>query len=144
MSAHSREAEIPIVIAVADWLRVDAVMDNAVSEMLSPNWDMQPGRPHPQLVELAKSIRRAGWAQNPGWPKTAEGFKTWSAPGQTQQIRLTDMQWSLVVSTLERSAQFNEQWNDTESAAILRRIAGVIQTGYERQGVGPLPEVRPT
>jgi hypothetical protein len=132
-----------MVIDVADWLRVDAVMDNEVSDLLSPDWDMQPGRPDPRLAELAKSIRRAGWDQNPGWPKTSEGFKTWPAPGQTQQMRLTGMQWGLVVSTLERWAQFNEECDDPEGAAFLRRIAGVVRTGYERQRAGALPEVRP-
>jgi hypothetical protein len=147
MGDPARDDEVPIVIAVEDWLRIDAVMDNEIQSLRDKCWESEvPDQLNPfwvELTELAESIRQAGWDQLPDWPKTSKGFRSWPAPGQTQEMRLGARQWGLVVSALERWAALDEEGDDPESAAFLRRVAEVVTAGFDRQSTKPLPVVRP-
>jgi hypothetical protein len=148
MGGLVRGDEVRIVVAVADWLRIDAVMDNEIQDLREKCWESDvPDQLNPfwaELTELAESIRQAGWDQLPGWPKTSAGFRSWPAPGQTQEMRLAARQWGLVVSTLERWATMvGDEDGDRESAALLRRIAGEVRADFELRSTEPLPVVRP-
>ncbi|MEV6851221.1 hypothetical protein [Actinoplanes sp. NPDC051411] len=148
MGYLDRGGEVPVVVEVGDWLRIDAVMDNEIQDLREKCWESEtPDQLNPfwvELTELAESIRQAGWDQLPDWPKTSAGFRSWPTPGQTQEMRLGARQWGLVVSALERWATVDDSLGedaDRESAAFLRRVAAVVRTRFE-QIAGPLPAVR--
>ncbi|GGN49216.1 hypothetical protein FHR83_008737 [Actinoplanes campanulatus] len=138
---------VPIVVGVADWLRIDGVMDNEIRDLRDKCFESEvPDQLNPFWVELtenAESIRQAGWDQLPGWPKESKGFRSWPAPGQTQEMHLGARQWGLIVSALERWATLDDEDGHQESAAFLRRVAAEVRTGYEQQAGRPLPAVRP-
>lgn len=50
------------------WLIIDATIDNEVST------EVVDGDPR-DVGDLGRSIRKAGWRQNPGWPHDAKGFE---------------------------------------------------------------------
>ncbi|MFI7600055.1 hypothetical protein [Actinoplanes sp. NPDC049681] len=125
-------------------------MDNEIQDLRDKCWESGgPDQANPfwvELTELAESIRQAGWDQLRGWPKTSAGFRSWPAPGQTQEMRLRTRQWGLVVTALERWAGVDDDLGEDtgrESAALLRRISAAVRAGFEQQVGGPPPAVRP-
>jgi hypothetical protein len=149
MGELDRGAEVSIVVDVADWLRIDAVMDNEIQDLRDKCWESEvPEQLNPfwvELTQLAESIRQAGWDQLPGWPKISAGFRSWPAPGQKQEMHLGARQWGLVVSALERWATVDDGLGedaDRESAAFQRRVAASVRAGFEQQNAGTLPAVR--
>ena len=104
---------------ISDWLLIDGTMDNHVQSAVDDA--------RPDVAELGLSIREAGWRQLPDWPHSAEGFKTWPAPGQTATMTLTGAQWSLVVVALRHWADVSESLAKTGEADKSRTLADGIE-----------------
>ncbi|MBB2947350.1 hypothetical protein FB565_007118 [Actinoplanes lutulentus] len=147
MADLDRGDEVPIVVEVADWLRIDGVMDNELQGLRDKCWESEiPDQLNPfwvELTTLAESVRQAGRAQLPDWPKTSKGFRSWPPPGQTQEMRLGARQWGLVVSALERWATLDDEDADQKSAELLRRIAATVRAGFDKPIARPFPTIRP-
>ncbi|GAA2255273.1 hypothetical protein GCM10010402_08180 [Actinomadura luteofluorescens] len=130
MDRSSDATDYQVLMATRQWLIVDAVIDNEVSTEAQ---DGDPGN----VVDLGNSVRRAGWAQNPGWPRDLKGFGTWPAPGQESPMALSGAQWGLVLSVLDQWSAVAAGLGDLESADRAeeeRAIAALIRVQLAEQG----------
>ncbi|GAA3287865.1 hypothetical protein Dvina_15425 [Dactylosporangium vinaceum] len=150
MTAPATPVRYPLQLPISDWLFIDATMehhirssvDGTVPSELEDRLDMSAATDPdlaalPKVARLGFSVRRAGWAQIPGWPHDAEGFTTWPAPGQTAPVTLAGAQWSLIVHALHHWADVDERLADTETAARSRAIAADVSHRLAAQGWSP-------
>ncbi|MFA1541674.1 hypothetical protein [Actinomadura monticuli] len=130
MNRAPEETTYQVVLETRQWLIIDATIDNEVST------EVVEGDPR-GVVSLGSSIRKAGWRQNPGWPRDAKGFESWPAPGQEATMTLTAVQWELVLSALARWSAVSASLGDPESGAAAeeeRAIATLIRAQLATQG----------
>ncbi|NJP94762.1 hypothetical protein HCN51_35905 [Nonomuraea sp. FMUSA5-5] len=117
----------------SQWPIIDATMDNEAS--------VEAGEGDPRNVaDLGDSIRQAGWAQIPDWPRDLAGFEHWPAPGQTSTLTLGRAQWELVISALERWSSVTADLGDPEAAHQAeadRALVELIRTQLLEQGWTP-------
>ena len=149
---QNREAiSYPVTMEVASWLLIDGTMDNEISDLVTEGYGAPEGMEDDkdyrdpyfaELTQLGVSIREAGWAQLPDWPKTARGMRSWPAPGRTETMMLNLRQWSLVATALEESAEIEEEMGRTESAATSRRLAVEVRNQLRKAGITRLPDVK--
>ncbi len=136
----------PVVMDVADWLRINGTMDNELHNLREKAWEWPPDQPDPELADLTQlgmSIRQAGWDQISDWP-SPEGLQRWpDSLGRSQAITLTARQWGLVVSALERWTVVAESIDQLDEAVTGRRIMNLVRDSLTRQGLDPVPAVRP-
>ncbi|GIF13920.1 hypothetical protein [Actinoplanes teichomyceticus] len=145
MSASEDETGYPLVMPMADWLVVDAVMDLEIQDLRDKAWESgtpdQLDEHASGLADVAESIRQAGWHQIPDLPQDASGFESWPKPGQTANLSLTARQWGLVVSALRRWAAVDEP-SEPQDAAACRRIAAMLREQFIEKRYGEIPPVR--
>ncbi|MGW4995140.1 hypothetical protein ACWEQ3_47485 [Streptomyces mirabilis] len=99
---------------------IDATLDNDISV------EGQDGDPN-QTVELAISIRHAGWAALPDWPEDAAELESWVRPGQIVTMALTGPQWNLIVTALDRWAAVAGSRGTSEGAEKAREIRAIAE-----------------
>ena len=92
---------IAIDLPTADWLLIDAVLDN-LAEIAAEESD-------DETVAICEASRVKGLEQNPGWPTNEEELETWPEPGQRSVMRLTPDEWGFVVEAIEEDAEVSEQ-----------------------------------
>ncbi|TDC85598.1 hypothetical protein [Actinomadura sp. 7K507] len=130
MNRSAEETTYQAVMETRQWLIIDATIDNEVST------EAEEGDPR-DVVHLGNSIRKAGWRQNPGWPRDLKGFESWPAPGQETTMTLNAAQWELVLSALVRWSAVSASLGDAESAADAeqdRVIEALIRRQLAEQG----------
>jgi hypothetical protein len=149
MTRASGNARYSIQLLISDWLFIDGTMDNHVQSAVvsgepddladedDDGADDEAGAGDERLPPVARrglGVRRAGWAQIPGWPRDAAGFETWPAPGQLATVTLTRRQWDLVIHALRHWAEVDESLSDFRTAAESRAVATAIQHRLDRSG----------
>lgn len=103
-----------MVIPVAHWLVVDAILDNEISV------EGEHGDPR-HVLDLAHTIRQAGWDHLPDWPTDPAGFADSPQPGQTVTMPLTHTQWDLILDCLDRWAAVAADLETPNSRADARQ-----------------------
>lgn len=86
---------VGLIIAMPfhQWGLIDGCMDNDVS--------IETVRGNRQRVDLARSIRRAGWDQIAHWIPSVPGSGSWPPSDEVVKPKLTIAQWLLTVEVLE-------------------------------------------
>ena len=153
-------ADYSVAMELADWLIIDAVMDDELQVIAAEGWDYddwgEPTRdPHwAELSELGHSVRKAGWDQISDWPHEVESVRRWAAEhaGRTEAMNLTGRQWGLVVFALESRAaleipdgvraEYIELLKATSAGR--RRVAALVRRSLAENGLEQVPVVRTT
>ncbi|WP_433443708.1 hypothetical protein [Nonomuraea sp. CA-141351] len=117
--APADEARYPIAMTLRQWGIIDSAMDNEI------NVEVVEGDPR-RIVELADSIREAGWDQIAHWTPGVPGSGAWPPPDEIVEPRLTAQQWALVPIVLRRWADAAERTGRHDAAAASRDLQALL------------------
>ncbi|GAA0411793.1 hypothetical protein Acor_15750 [Acrocarpospora corrugata] len=110
------EAIYRLQLEIRQWVLIDAIIDNEMSAAVSAGGQRD-------IVDLGRSIRKAGWEQFPDWPGDYRLLSLWAASDECRTITLSGAQCELVLSALARWAAVADRADDAESGRVAKRNA---------------------
>src|SRR5579885_1676374 len=113
------DSRVEIVMPLADWFFIDAVMDNAAQSSIETQ--------DPDATRRPRAIREAGWAVTQPLTDQFVKARQWPPPdavmSQGVTIALSPSDWNFIVDGLRRSSEIADRVGHHDDAARGRELA---------------------